>query len=219
MGDSMGANSYLAAASVSVNVFMTNIRISSLHCLLPSMLHVEQIYFLYFEQQTKRTRMWKHSYKIDVMSASYSMYDPHQSGYLGMSWQGRRKEFVRRSRASVCLSLLLRQSRQSDTGSNHPAEQTKRKHCYCCCTNTPFSRLLQQTEVIKQIFGIKGPTCNCGQWQNLQVQEDTCRKAELKKPCFAFVIKHRTTARAHWLTSYWFGVCSFNSNWSKVHFQ
>lgn len=62
----MGANNYLAAASVSVNVFMASIRISPLHCLLPSALHVEQIYFLYFKQQTKRTRTWKHSYKIDV---------------------------------------------------------------------------------------------------------------------------------------------------------
>lgn len=73
-------------------------------------------------QQAKRTgtRSLTHTHTQNL----YCYYIPYRSGYLGMSWQARRREFVTRSRASVCLFLLSRQSPQSDTGSNRPARQT-----------------------------------------------------------------------------------------------
>lgn len=57
---------------------------------------------------------------------------------------------MRRSRASVCLSLLLRQSPQSDTGSIHPAKEGEDNVTAAAQAYHPA-----QIEVIKH-FGIFG---------------------------------------------------------------
>lgn len=67
------------------------------------------------QPQGQNLQTWKMGLSCKIVT--------HQSGYLGMSWRGRQREFVKRSRASVCLFLLSRQSQQSDTGSNHPVKR------------------------------------------------------------------------------------------------